>query len=171
MRQLCVLSAMNEGKCLSRVICNSLHGVRVNMMEEQPLMVSGRRITNRIRDRVCWTQNNPGGQWSRGGTGGGTEGQVREEVKRPRTEAKPAEQGTKAEQKRLEPNKAEQTGLEPTRAEQMTTMAEQTGQKTSMVEQESTSVEQTGQKTSTAEQTEQETSMAEQTEQKASTAE
>ncbi len=35
----------------SRVICNSLCGVRVNIMEEQPLMVSGRKITNRIRDK------------------------------------------------------------------------------------------------------------------------
>ncbi len=34
----------------SRVICNSLCGVRVTLMEERPLMVSGRKITNRIRD-------------------------------------------------------------------------------------------------------------------------
>ncbi len=44
------------------------------------------------------TQNNPGGRWSGGGTGGGTEGQVHVEVTRPGTEATPAEQGAKAAQ-------------------------------------------------------------------------
>ncbi len=34
----------------SSVICNSLCGVRVNIMEGRPLMVSGRKTTNRIRD-------------------------------------------------------------------------------------------------------------------------
>ncbi len=95
------------------------------------------------------TQNNPGGRWSRGGTGRGTEGQVHVEMTRPGTEAKPAEQSTKAEQTRQEPTRAEQTRPEPTRAEQ-------TGQKTStaeQTEQEPTSAEQTGQETSTTEPT------------------
>ncbi len=51
-------------------------------------------------------------------TGGGMEGQVHEEVPRPGSEAKPAEQSTKAEQTEPEPTWVKQTGLEPTGSEQ-----------------------------------------------------
>ncbi len=38
----------------SSVTCNSLCGERVNMMEERPLMASGRKTTNRIHDNnIC----------------------------------------------------------------------------------------------------------------------
>ncbi len=106
-------------------------------------MVSGRKITNRIRDRappprsgfqMLQTQNNPGGRWSGGGTGGGTENQVHVEVTRPGTEAKLAEQSTKAEQTRQEPTSAEQTGQESSTMEQEPTSAELTEQAASMAE-------------------------------------
>ncbi len=61
-------------------------------MEGQPLMASGQKPMNRIRDME--------------------EGHVHEEVPRPGTEAKPAEQSTKAEQTGPEPTRVKQTGLD-----------------------------------------------------------
>ncbi len=65
------------------------------------------------------SQYNPGGRWSGGGTGGGTEGQVHVEVERLGTKAEPAGQSTKAEQEtRVKPTeqgaRAEQMGQKPT---------------------------------------------------------
>ncbi len=60
-----------------RVMCNSLCGVKVNIMEGRPLVAIGRKVTDRIRYRAPpQTVYNPGGRWSGGGTGGGMEGQV-----------------------------------------------------------------------------------------------
>ncbi len=149
----------------SSVLC----GVRVNMMERRPLVAIERKATDRIHDRAPPTrsgfqtlQYNPGGWWSGGGTGGGTEGQVHVEMERlgieaereARTETMELEP-TRAEQTELEPTRAERTGLEPTRAERTglePTSAEETGQKTSTAELKTTRPEQKEQKTTRPEQ-------------------
>ncbi len=101
------------------------------MMEVRPLVASGRKTTNRIRDRaphqaadsrrsqLNTIQEGGGAEAERGGT----EGQVYLEVERPGTEVKPAEQSTKAEQgTRVKPTqqktRAESAEQEPTRVEQ-----------------------------------------------------
>ncbi len=48
--QLCVVSAMDYGKCSLWVICNCLCGVKVNVMEEWPLVASEQKFMARIRD-------------------------------------------------------------------------------------------------------------------------
>ncbi len=91
---------------------------------------------------------NPGGRWSGGGTGGGTEGQVHVEVEWLWIEAKSAEQEARRRRRKLEPTRAvrteleahqggagtdleptsaERTDLEPTKAEQDGTGAHQGG--------------------------------------------
>ncbi len=50
--QLCVVSAMDYGKCSLWVICNCLCGVKVNVMEEWPLVVSEQKFMARICDSI-----------------------------------------------------------------------------------------------------------------------
>ncbi len=64
----------------SRVICNSLCGVNVNVMEEWPLVAIGRKATDRIRDRAPPKERLPDDpmrsrrevewRWNRGRDGG-----------------------------------------------------------------------------------------------------
>ncbi len=100
-------------------------------------MASRRKAMDRIRDRtpprssfqMLQTQYNTGGRWSRGGTGGGMDGQVHVKVEDLGT----VEQGAKVEQEaRAEPAEQE-TRVEQT--EQKTTTKEQTEQRTTRAEQ------------------------------------
>ncbi len=50
--QLCVVSAMDDGKCCLWVICNCLCGVKVNVMEEWPLVVGEQKFMARICDTM-----------------------------------------------------------------------------------------------------------------------
>ncbi len=83
---------------------------------------------------------NPGGRWSGGGTGGGTESQVHVEVEWPGTEAEMAEQETWADPEARTgpteqgPTRAEPMGREPNRVEQKISTAEQMEQETTRSE-------------------------------------
>ncbi|XP_016391374.1 guanylate-binding protein 1-like [Sinocyclocheilus rhinocerous] len=112
------------------------------------------------------TQYNPGGQWSGGGTGGGTVGQVHVEIERLGTEAKLAEQSTKSEQgakvELVEQRTRAEHRARAESAEQVelrTTTAEQTGPEIPTVEQKPTRVEKSKQEPTRVEQTEQKTYM------------
>ncbi len=48
---MCVISAMDDGKCSPGATCNSLFSVRVNVIGRQHLVASRRKTTERIHDR------------------------------------------------------------------------------------------------------------------------